>query len=132
MSGNFDKLKNDVLKQEPKEYEYKEYEACEIANAMRKCEIKDDCYSISKDLWKGLASLIERLGKFYKEQNTPYHEGNISKETTEVLKDIINDLDFDCVPASCCVNGEEVVDWECILNIFKYYGITEEDLYSND
>jgi hypothetical protein len=53
-------------------------------------------------------------------------------ETKKVLKRIINDLDFDRVPASCCVNGEEVVDWECILNIFKHYGITEEDLYSND
>ena len=53
-------------------------------------------------------------------------------EIKKVLKHIFNDLDFDRVPASCCVNGEEVVAWECILNIFKGYGITEADLYSND
>ena len=64
-----------------KYYEYREFEACDIANAMRKLQIKDDCYLISKDLWEGLASLIERLGKFYKENTMPYHKGNISKET---------------------------------------------------
>jgi hypothetical protein len=53
-------------------------------------------------------------------------------ETKEVLKDIFNELDFDCVDATDCVSGERVVDWECIVNIFERYGITEEDLYSND
>ena len=110
-----------------KYYEFREFEACEIANAMRKCEIKYDCYSISKDLWEGLASLIERLGKFYKEQNTPYHKGNIHKETIEVLKSIFIDLDFDVADAGGWDENEKVVDWRSIANIFKYYGIVEDE-----
>ena len=56
----------------------------------------------------------------------------ITEETKEVLKHIFNELEFDCVPATCCVNGEEVVDWERILNIFNSYGITKECLYRKE